>query len=168
MADVEHGELLRYFANDESTSAIAAFIEGVRNIDDFLAALSEAGAIKLVGILKGGRSASGRAAAVCHTGSLAGEGRVWEALLREAGATVVTDTEELFDAAAAFVRAGSHLPRGRRVAIVTISGGPSVVAADACDAEGLELPRLDDRLQSIRPLVPSFASLRNPVDLTAQ
>src|SRR4029077_690343 len=123
---------------------------------------------KPVVILKAARTETGRAAAVSHTGSLAGESRVWDALLREAGAIVAEDTEDLFDAAATLARYTGRLPRGNNLAIATISGGPAVAAADACERYDLELPNLDEALSECRSLVPPFASLRNPVDFTSQ
>ena len=168
MSDVTHAELIRYYGNDEETHVIAAFIEGVPAASQFLEAVREVSPKKPVVILKGGRTATGSAAAISHTGSLAGEAIVWESLMREAGATVAENSEDLFDSAAVLALSGNRFPHGNRLAIVTISGGPSVVAADACDAYGVELPNLEADLSELAPLVPSFASLRNPVDLTAQ
>ncbi len=168
MADVSHAELVRYFGADEETRVIAAFIEGVPNGAELLDAISDVSRIKPIVILKGGRTEMGRAAAVSHTGSLAGEGRVWDALLQEAGALVAEGSEDLFDAAVTLARCEGRPAKGNRLAIVTISGGPSVVAADVCERYGLALPNLESDLAELKALVPEFASLRNPVDLSAQ
>ena len=167
MADVTHAELVRHLGEDEATRVIAAFIEGVPDSADLLDAISEASSAKPVVILKGARTKSGQIAAASHTGSLAGDGRVWTALLREAGAIVAEDTDDLFDAASTLARMRGRMPRGNRLGIVTISGGPAVVAADACERYGLRLPALDHELSDIKPLVPEFASLANPVDFTS-
>jgi acyl-CoA synthetase (NDP forming) len=168
MSDVTHAELIRYLGDDEPTRVVAAFVEGVPNGADLLDAVAEVSAVKPVVVLKGARTKSGQVAAASHTGSLAAEGRVWEALLREAGALVAEDSDDLFDTAATLVRCEGRLPRGRRTAIATVSGGPSVIGADACDDYGLELPPLDEQLEHARALVPDFASFGNPVDFTSQ
>ena len=168
MADLTHAHLFRYFAEDPETSVITAFVEGVPEVPVFLDTIAQVSRKKPIVILKGGRSKSGQRAALSHTGSLAGDGRVWESLLREAGATFVETSEELFDVAAAFARSGSNLPRGNRAAIFSLAGGPGVVAADHCEQRGIELPQLEEQLQSLRPIVPPFAALGNPVEVTGQ
>ncbi len=168
MADVSHTELIRYYGDDPDTEVVAAFIEGIPNGGEFLDAVSDVSAKKPTVILKAGRTATGSAAAVSHTGSLAGEARVWDDLMGEAGAVVAEDSQDLFDAAATLALEASRRPRGNALAIVTISGGPSVVAADATELYDVELPDLSDGLSDLEPLVPDFASLRNPIDLTAQ
>jgi acyl-CoA synthetase (NDP forming) len=164
MADVTHAELIRYLGADERTRVIAAFIEGIPDGAELLDSVTETSAAKPVVILKGARTQSGQVAAASHTGAMAGDARVWEALLREAGAIVAEDTDDLFDTASALARIGNRRPRGNRVGMVTISGGPAVVAADAVERRNLSLPDLRDELEEITPLVPEFASLANPVD----
>ena len=167
MADLTHAHLFRYFAEDEETSVITAFVEGVPDVPFFLDTIAGVSRVKPILILKGGRSHSGQRAALSHTGSLAGDGRVWENLLREAGATFVGSSEELFDVAAALARCG-RLPQGRRAAIFSLAGGPGVVAADHCEERGIAVPPLEEQLQSLRPIVPPFAALGNPVEVTGQ
>lgn len=168
MSDVSHAELIRYLGADDDTRVVAAFIEGVPNGQELLDAIAEVSPVKPVVILKAGRTQSGQRAALSHTGVLATEGRLWEALLREAGAVVAEDSEDLFDSTASLARCGHRLPRSPRTAIATVSGGPSVIASDACDHYGLELPDLGDELTDLRPLVSPFASLANPVDFSSQ
>jgi acetyltransferase len=165
MADLTHANLFRYFADDADTRVISAFIEGVGDVPDFLDAIAEVSRKKPIVILKGGRSKSGQRAALSHTGSLAGDGRVWDSLLREAGALVAESSQELFDVAAGLARC-ERMPRGTRAAIFSLAGGPSVVAADHCDEEGIELPDLEPALQSLRSIVPPYATLNNPVEVT--
>jgi acetyltransferase len=168
MADLTHAELFQYLAHDDETSVVAAFVEGVRDVPAFLNAVSYLSRLKPVVILKGGMSKSGQRAALSHTGSMAGDGRVWQALLREAGANVAASSEELFDVAAAFARNHNRSIAGRRAAIFSLAGGPAVVAADHCDAHGIDLPPLEDQLASLRAIVPSYAALGNPVEVTGQ
>lgn len=168
MADLTHAHLFRYFAEDPETSVITAFVEGVPDVPFFLDTIAEVSRKKPILILKGGRSKTGQRAALSHTGSLAGDGRVWESLVREAGGIFVDSSEELFDAATALAHTGDKLPRGRRTAIFSLAGGPGVVGADHCEASGITLPPLDQALQSLRPIVPPFAALGNPVEVTGQ
>lgn len=167
-ADVEITEALAWLGADPQTEVIGVFTEGIRDGRTFVDTTRAITAHKPVVVLKGGRSAAGAHAAAGHTGSLAGSERVYRAAFARAGAVSVETSAEFFDTLAAF---GSEPLRrhGRRVAIVTVSGGPGVLAADAAEDAGLHLPRLDARRQqAIRALAPEFAATGNPVDLTPQ
>lgn len=168
MADLTHAHFFRYLKDDPETAVIAAFVEGVPDVAAFLDAIADVTRSKPVVILKGGRSPAGQRAALSHTGSLAGDGRVWDSLLREAGATVAASSEDLFDAAAVFSRHGRQRIGGSRAAIFSLAGGPGVVAADHCDEVGITLPALGDKLGALRAIVPPFAALGNPVEVTGQ
>lgn len=156
---------------DEGTRVIALYVEGVRDGASFLDALAAArGAGKPVVVLKGGTTPASAAAVAAHTGSLAGEGRVWEAVLREQGAVQVHGLEELLDAALFLASAGPRpLPAGPGVAVVTTGGGSGVVAADQCARAGLATPAPTAPGQAaLRALAPPLAALGNPFDLTPQ
>ena len=168
MADLTHAHIFRYLKDDPETAVIAAFVEGVPDVAAFLDAIADVTRSKPVVILKGGRSPAGQRAALSHTGSLAGDGRVWDSLLREAGATVAASSEDLFDAAAVFSRHGRQRIGGSQAAIFSLAGGPGVVAADHCDELGITLPALGDKLGALRAIVPPFAALGNPVEVTGQ
>ena len=156
---------------DEGTRVIALYLEGVRDGPGLLAALDAARrAGKPVVALKGGTTPGSAAAVAAHTGALAGEGRVWEAVLRDHGAIQVHGLEELLDTALFLSASGpGRLPRGNRVAIVTTGGGSGVISADQCMRQGLVTPppspQTRDRLLA---LAPPLASLVNPFDLTPQ
>ena len=116
--------------------------------------------------VKAGRSNAGARAAASHTGALATSDAVVDALFRQAGIIRTERLEELFDVAALL----SHqpIPRGARVAILTNAGGPGILAADACEANGLELPSLSDATRAeLRSFLPAAASVGNPVDMLA-
>jgi acyl-CoA synthetase (NDP forming) len=168
MADLSHAHIFRYLVDDPDTEVVTAFVEGVPDVPAFLDAVSAVARVKPIVILKGGRSKSGQRAALSHTGSLAGDGRVWDALLREAGAISAINSQELFDAASAFSRHGKQKLSGNRAAIFSLAGGPGVVAADQCDLYGVELPPLEQKLQKLRAIVPPYAALGNPVEVTGQ
>ena len=116
--------------------------------------------------VKSGRSRAGSRAAASHTGALAESDRVVDALFRQAGVIRTETLEELFDVAT--LLANQPVPRGRRVAILTNAGGPGILAADACEAHGLELPALSPKTtEALREFLPAAASVGNPVDMLA-
>ncbi len=168
-ADVGVEELFDYLAEDPETRLVACFLEAVRDGRRFVEAARRATAVKPVVILKGGRSGSGGRAAGSHTGALAGTYAVYEAAFRRGGIVVARDTDEFFDAIHALAVWRGPLPRSKAIAIVTVSGGPSVIAADAAESVGLEIPVLPDALRDeLRETLPPFAATANPVDLTPQ
>src|SRR6185436_19894741 len=124
---------------------------------------------KPVVALKGGRAEAGRRAAGSHTGSLAGAWETYRAAFAAAGIVAVEGTEDLFDALVTLEAHASRLPRDAAIAILTISGGPSVVAADAAEAAGLQVPALPAaRRAALRAHLPDFGADGNPVDMTPQ
>ncbi len=167
--DLEIADLLDDLAADPETTLIAAFIESVRDGRRFVEAARRATERKPLVVLKGGRTEAGRRAAGSHTGALAGTFEVYKAAFRAAGAVACVETEEFFDAIQCLAAHGRQSPKGRGVAIVTVSGGPSVIAADTAEAVGLTVPTLPPSVrQRLGKLLPSFAALGNPVDLTPQ
>jgi acetyltransferase len=166
--DVETAEVLEWLVDDPATSLIACFVEALRDGPRFLAAARRAAGRKPIVVLKGGRSDAGRRAAGSHTGSLAGSYDVFRAACLGAGAVLAEETEEFFDAIETLA-AHPPVPAAPRIAVVTVSGGPSVVAADTAEREGLGVPALSDTAQAaLRRLLPAFAAVGNPVDLTPQ
>lgn len=167
--DIGHPDVLAAFAEDPRIEVIALFVEEVADGAAFLAAGEAAARRKPVVALKAGRTAAGARAARSHTGSLAGDARVFQAACRRAGILLARETEEFFDAIEVVARLARRAPRDGRVAILTISGGPSVIASDACDELGLRVPTLPAPVQAeLRALLPSFAATGNPVDMTPQ
>src|SRR5262245_1826036 len=167
--DVDVAEVVDYLAADRETILIACFIEALRDGRRFVDVAARACRVKPVVVLKGGRSDAGRRAAGSHTGSLAGSDEVYRAAFERAGVVLAEETEEFFDAIEALATVGAARPAAPSVAIITVSGGPSVVAADAAERAGLTVPPLDDTTRAaLRELLPSFAAVGNPVDLTPQ
>ncbi|OLB96025.1 MAG: hypothetical protein AUH30_13770 [Candidatus Rokubacteria bacterium 13_1_40CM_68_15] len=168
-ADVDIAEVIDYLADDPHTTLIACFVEALRDGRRFVDVAMRATARKPVVVLKGGRSAAGRRAAGSHTGSLAGTYDMYRPACGRAGVVLAEETEEFFDAIETLVTVGARRPSAPSVAIVTVSGGPSVIAADCAERSGLAVPGLDDRVQAVlRGLLPPFAAVGNPVDLTPQ
>jgi acetyl coenzyme A synthetase (ADP forming)-like protein len=164
-ADLNESDFLEYFADDPNTRAIALYIEGVKNGRRFMKALRYATSKKPVIILKAGKSASGAKAAASHTGSLAGSYEIYRAAFKQAGAIEVEEMEELFDAAKAFEM---YERAGKRVAVITNSGGPGVLATDKLEKLGLKIAELQKKtVEELRLFLPPQCSLRNPIDLIA-
>jgi acetate---CoA ligase (ADP-forming) len=166
-ADVEFGEVLTVLADDEDVKVILAYLEGVRSRGSFLAGLARAHAArKPVVLLKVGRTESGAAAAASHTASLAGADSIYDAVFHQYGVFRARDTEELLDVA--YVAQHARLMPGRRLGVVTISGGMGAQIADAASEAGLALePTPEDAKPALRALCPP-GSPENPVDVTAQ
>lgn len=167
-SDLAAGEFLDYMAQDANTDVILMFIEGIRDPEMFVSAARRAAeAGKPVIVSKVGRSGAGERAAASHTASMAGWTAAYDAVFSKYGFIVSNDLDEAVAIAAAFATA--PLPRGDRVAIVTVSGGAGAWVADTLAAEGLQVPELPASLQAqVRALIPSYGSPRNPVDITAQ
>ncbi|MBV9120028.1 MAG: acetate--CoA ligase family protein [Chloroflexi bacterium] len=166
--DVSHGDVIAWLAQDPETAVIAMFIEAIKDGPAFIDAVRAAG--KPVVVLKAGRTSAGSRASASHTGSLAGQREVYEAAFRQSGALLTATSEEFFDAAVTLAAyEGRSLPASNRVAIMTISGGPCVIASDTCEEAGLEVPVLASQTQArLRELIPDFGASGNPVDMTPQ
>ncbi|GAA0572631.1 acetate--CoA ligase family protein [Paractinoplanes ferrugineus] len=162
-ADVTAVEVLRALAAEPDCTGLLAYLETVPDADA-LRELAAAG--KPVALLKSGRSAAGSRAAASHTGALATDDRVLDGALRQYGIFRAHDVDELLDAGRAF--SGPHRPRGRRIAVVTTSGGSGILAADAIAEQALELAPLGEATRAeLAGIVPAFGSAENPVDITA-
>ncbi len=168
-ADLGFAEGLEWLATDPETRVVALFVEGVRDGPAFVAAARRATGLKPVVAFKAGRGEAGRRAAGSHTGSLAGTYATYRAAFAAAGIVVAEETEEFFDAVAALDAHAGRLPLGDALAILTVSGGPSVIAADAAEAVGLRVPALPEALRRrLRAHLPAFGADANPVDMTPQ
>jgi len=165
-ADVSGNDLIQYWAEDPRTDVILLYLESFGNPRNFGHIARRITRTKPIVVVKSGRSRAGARAASSHTGALASTDAVASALFRQAG-IIRTDTlEELFDVAN--LLAHQPVPAGRRVAILTNAGGPGILAADACEAHGLELPTLADAtVAALRSFLPATASVANPVDMIA-
>jgi acetyltransferase len=165
--DLDAADYLDYFADDPDTRVISGYLEGVPDGRRFQQSLRRAAARKPVVLWKVGRMAGGARAAASHTGQLAGEHRIWQAVARQARAVLVREAEELVDTLVAAMALEGHESLGRRLAIVNGPGGPAVSASDACEEVGLRLAVLTEQTtRELRELVAaSGTSIRNPVDI---
>jgi acyl-CoA synthetase (NDP forming) len=167
-ADLDMADFIDHLADDEATSVIALYMEGVRNPAKFkAAALKAARKGKPVVVFKVGRSESGAAAAVSHTGALAGADRMYDALFREVGVIRAQTFSDLLDLPAALVT-GRRLA-GRRVAVLTSTGGAGTLVADSLGTAGFETPAPDEATAAaLRALQSGDHAVldRNPIDVT--
>jgi acetyl coenzyme A synthetase (ADP forming)-like protein len=166
-ADISGNDLLNYWEADDRTDVALLYLESFGNPRKFARVARRVGHAKPIVAVKSGRSAAGARASSSHTGALlAGSDVTVDALFRQAG-VIRTDTlAELFDVAT--LLANQPTPAGRRVGIVTNAGGLGILCADACEAGGLSVPALSDRLRErLGAFLPAEASTANPVDMLA-
>jgi acetate---CoA ligase (ADP-forming) len=167
-AGLDLGDYARFMLDDGRTDVILMFLEGIRYPARFVAAAARAASLgRPLVVAKVGRSTAGQRAAASHTASLTGSNAAYDAVFHRYGIVRVEEQEEMLDVAAAMTLCPPA--RGRRIGIVTISGGMGVWAADACEAQGLEVPELATaERERFGAFLPPYASLGNPVDITAQ
>ena len=163
-SDIDEIELLNYFASDSETKVITSYIEGVKDGREFAETLALAAKKKPVIILKAGRGGTGAKLALSHTASLAGSLKIWQAVLKQYGAIMVSNFQELIDQVVAF----TFLPpiTGSRVIVAGGGGGKSMVSADVWEEEGFELPDLSAEFRKkLKKKVPELWDwVRNPID----
>ena len=135
--DFNECDFLEYFASDPDTDIILMYVEGVRDGLRLRSVLAETTRTKPVIILKGGTGESGTRMTSSHTASMAGSHKIWQHMVRQAGAVSADNMEQLLDIAATF----THLPplKGFNVGVAGGGGGSSVLAADQCEAAGLNV-----------------------------
>ncbi len=167
-SDLGAGEFFEYMVQDPSTDVILLFLEGIRDVDQFLAAARRAAETgKPVIVTKVGRSGAGERAAASHTASMAGWSAAYDAVFARYGFIISNDLDEAVTIAA--VLTTNPLPKGDRVAVLTVSGGAGIWGADTVAMQGLQVPELSAPIQAeIGKLLPSYGSARNPIDVTAQ
>jgi acyl-CoA synthetase (NDP forming) len=166
--DVDMADFVNYLATDPACRSIACVFEGMATPDRLLLAAENAWAAdKPLVIFKMATGEQGAAAAMSHTGSLAGSNAAYRAVFRRAGAIVVDDYEALMETAAFFAKAPP--PKAVGAAIVAASGGAAIMAADRAEQHGVPLPQPTPEVRAIlESRIPEFGSSRNPCDVTAQ
>jgi acetyltransferase len=166
-AGVTEIELCEYLQQDDQTSVILLYLEELREGRRLIEAarrVTRGKNAKPILAIKSGRTPQGAAAAASHTGSLAGEDSICDAIFHEAGIIRAGSIEELFNAAILY--AYEPLPEGNRLGIVTNAGGPGVMATDAAVRLGLAVPRLaDSTMVRLKKALPATANVKNPVDV---
>lgn len=163
-ADLTEAHFIKDAAEDPYTKVILCYIEDVENGPHFLEVARQASRKKPIIILKSGTSQAGAQAASSHTGALAGSDLAYETAFRQCGIIRARTMPELFDLAVAF--ANQPVPRGERVAVVTNSGGPGIVATDTIELKDLKMARFTrETVDELRKYLPSESNIYNPVDV---
>jgi len=163
-ADITDMDIMLALSEDDNTKVILGYIEGVSDGRKFMEVAREVSRKKPIIILKSGITASGAKAASSHTGALAGREAAFDATFKQSGIIRAHTLNELFNFALAF--ANQPVPRGPNAAIITNSGGPGILAADACDKSNLQLiPLHKEYVDELRTFLPPVASFYNPIDI---
>ena len=167
-AGIGMSDFVEFFATDDLTSMIIVYVEQVHEPQNFIAAARKAIANgKPVVMMHPGRTGSARQAVSSHTGALAGDHAVMKTLVEHAGILFVDNIDELVDTAEVLARFPKPNPHGP--GLVTFSGALCAIYHDFCDEIGIDLPPLSpDNEKRMREALPSFATPRNPLDLTTQ
>lgn len=165
-ADINAETMMEYWENDEDVKQILLYMESISNPTNFRKLATRISKKKPIIAVKSGRSAAGASAASSHTGSLAGADKAADALLKQSGVIRESLLKNLFSTAKVF--SNCPIPKGNRVAVITNSGGPGIMATDAICEYGLEMAQISDKTKAhLRSFLPAAASVKNPVDMIA-
>ena len=160
-------DYMEAFEIDDLTRTVVLYIESVKDGKRFFRSAARVSRQKPVVVLKGGRTDKGERAAASHTGAMASDVKVFDAACRQAGIIQVDQPVELLDLSAVF--SSLPLPKGNRVAIMTLGGGWGVITTDLCAEHGLDVPELSmDIIERLNKLLPPFWSHGNPVDIVGE
>ena len=163
-ADVSSNDLLEWWEDDDPTELVVLYLESFGNPRAFARIARRLARRKPILALKGGTTRAGIRAAGSHTAALAGSDAAADALFADAGVIRARTLDELIDVAS--LLSAQPVPRGRRVAVITNAGGLGILAADACEALGLELPPpSEDTRAALAAFMPVEGSAGNPIDL---
>ncbi|MEM2021882.1 MAG: CoA-binding protein [Zestosphaera sp.] len=164
-SDIDDADLLEYLVNDDATKVILIYLEGVKDGRRFIEVARRVSAIKPIIVIKAGRTEVGAKAVASHTGSLAGNVIIYSSVFKQTGILEARNIEEAFD----WARALSYLPEYRNgdLVVVTNGGGAGVMVTDTLALNGVYLsPPPEKLVNEIKPKLPGFASLGNPIDVT--
>ncbi|MES0349116.1 MAG: acetate--CoA ligase alpha subunit [Desulfobacteria bacterium] len=162
--DISETEVMLSMGKDENTRVILGYLESIEDGPRFMKAAREVSQTKPIIIIKSGTTGAGAKAASSHTGALAGSDHAYRAAFKQSGIIRAESMQSLFSYAMAF--ASQPLPKGPSLAIITNSGGPGILAADACDRSSLHLtPIRKETADRLREFLPRTASVYNPIDI---
>lgn len=167
--DLNSMDYMEFMINDPKTEMVFSYLEGLEDGKRFVELADRALiAGKPIAVLKVGKSEVGMRAAASHTAALTGSDDVFDAFTKQYGVIRVGGIEEFIDVAKVMMGIG-EIPKGNRLAIVSISGGGGVICADTAAECGLKIIELKEAtVETIRENIPPFGSPYNPVDITAQ
>lgn len=162
--DVNFGDLIDFFGQDSSTKSIVLYVESIVDARKFMTAARAFARKKPIIVYKAGRFPESAQAAASHTGAMASEDNIYDALFQRAGIARVYNISNIFDFTDLIAR--KRIPKGPNLGIVTNAGGPGVMATDSLIDNGGQLVKLSEEcLQSLNLLLPPYWSRGNPVDV---
>jgi acyl-CoA synthetase (NDP forming) len=166
-ANIDLVDFLEYFKDDDETDVIGLYIEEVKRGKEFISLAKEITPKKPIIAVYGGGSKAGNRAIKSHTGSIAGNSKIFEAMIKETGIIHTDYVEEFLDIASILSNSKFPYPKGKRLGIITNSGGPGALIANNADRKGLIVPEFSDELQQkLKSMLPHTASWTNPLDVT--
>ncbi|MCZ2845723.1 MAG: CoA-binding protein [Candidatus Bathyarchaeota archaeon] len=164
--DIDEVDLIKYLEGDPQTKVIAIYIEGLTDGRKFLSQARKTVFRKPIVAIKAGKSKAGMRATSSHTGSLAGEDKIYDAAFKQAGIFRVEGVEEMFDLCRALICYPKI--KGNKIGVITNSGGPAVLTVDKLEELGLIVPEPSENLKNkLKEILPPHVSLGNPFDLLA-
>ncbi|MHA1410179.1 MAG: acetate--CoA ligase alpha subunit [Candidatus Odinarchaeia archaeon] len=162
--DLDESDFISALSDDPQTKVILLYLEDVKDGENFVAAVKKTIPKKPILILKAGQSASGRKAAVSHTGSLAGSNIAYKTIFKQYGIIEVDTISDLFDYALTF--STQPIPKDSAICILTNAGGPGIITTDATEKNDLKLARFkEETIRKLQETLPPSAALYNPVDI---
>lgn len=166
-SDIDEADLLEYLVASDRTKVIMMYMEGVKDGERLVRVLKDATRKKPIVVIKSGRSKRGALAAASHTGSLAGADEVFSDIMKQCGVNRAENLEEALNWCKFL--SSAPMPKGENTIIITNGGGIGVLMADACEKYGVKFyDDLDVMKKTFEGVVPSFGSVKNPIDLTGQ
>ncbi|WP_456468874.1 CoA-binding protein, partial [Archaeoglobus sp.] len=166
--DVDFPDIFEFLKNDQNTDVVAVYVEGVDNGRALFEHVKRLAETKKVVIMKSGKSSVADKASLSHTGSMAGDYRVFSSAIRQAGGVVTENPVELMDMAIAFEKLeGLENAKGKGVAVLTIQAGLGIVAADIIETSGGRLANFgEETIKKLKELLPPITMRENPIDLS--
>ncbi|MCM3567496.1 acetate--CoA ligase family protein [Neobacillus mesonae] len=166
-ADLDSADYIAFLADDKNTEVICVYLEGLKDGQKFINALKRAFLNeKPVIIYKNGRTSLGKRSVKSHTGSLAGDHQIYEAVFKQYGVIAVDNLEEMFDVANVILSMKDI--RDKNVGVVSTSGGCCTIIADSCIQHGLNVPAFSSETQvKLNQIIPDYGVVQNPFDTTA-
>jgi len=163
--DISIPEIIKYWGDDDETRVIILYIESIDEPAYFMEIANEVAAKKPILAMNAGRTEAGAKAATSHTGGLAG-GKATDLMFKKTGILSFSDAQDMCNAAVAF--ASQPIPRGKRVGMITNTGGPAIIATDELVEGGLEMPPLSEiAIATLKETMFAAASINNPIDVVA-
>ena len=164
-ANIDLVDCLQYYKDDKETEVIGLYIEELKRGKEFLELARETTPNKPIIAIYVGGSQGGNRALQSHTGSIAGDSKIYDAVFKETGIVSTDYVQEFLDIA--LILSNGIIPKGNRIGIITNSGGPGAMIANNAEKHGLIVPELSESLQEeLKSMLPSTASFKNPVDVT--